>query len=91
MTEIEKVIELFKSNEERKSASAYVRAKHIAVKCMEKQIPKKWEYICINDCDVYACPCCNECWFTEYGSPSDNKYNYCPNCGQLLECENKGE
>ena len=59
----------------------------IACKCIEKQIPKKWQYEMVNDDDTYVCPCCKEYWYMEYGNPTTNEYNYCPNCGQALKWE----
>lgn len=57
------------------------------IEALEKQIPKKWEYEEINDCDIYACPCCNEYWYLEGMNPTQSEYNYCPNCGQALKWE----
>lgn len=56
-----------------------------AVKSLEKQIPKKWQYEMVNDYDTYVCPCCKEYWYMYYGTPATNEYNYCPNCGQRLD------
>ena len=50
----------------------------VAIKALEKQIPKKMEFIPKKfPCD-YKCP--NGCkQYDEY------KINYCPNCGQKLD------
>lgn len=58
-----------------------------AVKSLEKQIPKKWDYEQSDETDIYICPCCKERFFLEWGTPKDNEYNYCPCCGQRLEWE----
>lgn len=59
---------------------------HWAVKnAIEKQIAKKW--IRTEEFDgecTWGCPNCKEVFFLIYGDVSDNKYNYCPNCGQKL-------
>ncbi len=36
-----------------------------------------------NDFDdtYYECTNCKEDWFLPDGTPKDNNYNYCPNCG----------
>jgi len=44
----------------------------MAMKALEKQIPKKW----FHDCGMYYCPVCNEFMF---------EGNYCPNCGQKID------
>ena len=62
------------------------KAKHMSIKALEKQIPKKWESDDLGDGEyIYKCPCCNEYWALMEGTPKDNEYNYCPKCGQKLE------
>ena len=52
-----------------------VQAKHIAIKALEKQIPKKPK---IDDRYVmYICPCCND--FIKV------RHNCCQNCGQAID------
>ena len=35
--------------------------------------------------NTYECSCCGR-WFTlDYGTPEENGYNYCPNCGARME------
>ncbi len=90
MTEQE-AIEYFKTGiEERKKnnmALFTISALELAISALEKQIPKKWEYAEVNDCDIYVCPCCKEYWYLEGMNPTQSEYNYCPNCGQALEWE----
>lgn len=62
-------------------------AMRIACKCIEKQIPKKWQYEQSDECDVFICPVCKERFVLEWGTPKDNDYNYCPSCGQALKWE----
>lgn len=35
-------------------------------------------------CDIYMCSSCKEEYCLETGSPQDNFYNYCPNCGARM-------
>ena len=63
----------------------------MAIKALEKQIPKKWGSDDLGDGEyVYKCPCCNEYWALMEGTPKDNEYNYCPKCGQKLEWSDTG-
>lgn len=40
------------------------------------------------DGDVYYdCSECGESWTTIEGTPWDNEWNYCPNCGARMESE----
>ena len=34
--------------------------------------------------DVWECSICGEPYYLETGTPEDNQYNYCPNCGARL-------
>lgn len=39
--------------------------------------------------NTYECSSCGR-WFTlDYGTPKENNYNYCPNCGARMEEENE--
>ena len=62
----------------------YETAKNMAIKALEKQMPKKivvqhvpktsWT----REVTKYECPCCNR--FLDFSG-----LNYCPNCGQKLD------
>lgn len=65
------------------------KANEMAIKALEKQIPKKPTY----EGDGYApagtfvwdewlCPCCETRYEVDY-----DDYDYCPNCGQKLDWE----
>lgn len=67
--------------------------KDIAIKALEKQIPKKPTY----DGDGYApdgtfvwdewlCPCCRSRYEIDY-----DEYDFCPNCGQAIDWSEKNE
>ena len=57
----------------------------LACKCMEKQIPKNWIAEYMGDGDfAWKCPSCNDVFILIDGTPQDNNYNYCPNCGQAM-------
>lgn len=68
----------------------YDKAFRMAIEALEKQIPKNWiaEDIGEGDC-AWTCPSCNSVFVLMYGTPQDNEYNYCPNCGQAM-AERKG-
>lgn len=38
-----------------------------------------------DDYIIYECNNCNEEWTFEEGTPKDNSYNYCPNCGAKIK------
>ena len=60
-------------------------AKEIAIHVLEKQIPKNWIAEYIGDGDfAFKCPRCREIFILIDGTPQDNNYNYCPNCGQAM-------
>ena len=57
-----------------------------AIKALEQE-PKIGHWITENmsDGDVgYRCSECNELFWLECGTPKDNKYNFCPKCGERL-------
>ena len=57
-----------------------------------KQEPKTGHWIEKDgfDGDVYYdCSECGESWTTIEGTPWDNEWNYCPNCGARMESEDK--
>ena len=78
MTEQE-AIKLFKDRLEltdyRKQAPEYYEAMELAVKALEKQIPKTI-YNFVDD-DTFETSCCGI-------DITDEDYRYCPECGQLL-------
>ena len=42
--------------------------------------------------NVYMCSVCKEPYILESGTPKENKYNFCPNCGaHLMERSGSGE
>lgn len=57
----------------------------LAIKALEKQVPMKWVVEEYWDDVIYQCPACKEYWALMEGTPKDNEYNYCPNCGQKLD------
>lgn len=72
-----------------KAAKRVVKARNMAIKALEKQIPKKPTY----EGDGYApdgtlvydtwiCPCCDKRYEVDY-----DDYDYCPNCGQKLDLD----
>ena len=48
-----------------------------------EQKPGRW--IETDDCDVWRCSECDEYFCLYEGTPQDNKYYYCPNCGAKME------
>lgn len=68
------------------SAKRVVKARNIAIKALEKQIPKKPDYEADGYSDgqlvydTWICPCCEKHYEVDY----DN-YDYCPDCGQKLD------
>ena len=59
-----------------KAAKRVVEARNMAIKALEKQIPKKPDFTA--DKEFALCPCCN-------GKGLLNKQKYCDNCGQKLD------
>lgn len=41
--------------------------------------------------NVYTCSACGSEFVLEAGTPKDNEYNYCPNCGADMREEEKDE
>mgnify|MGYP003320736190 CR=1 FL=1 len=63
-------------------------AQAAAIEALEKQIPQKWIAEDMGDGEtIWKCPCCNEYWALMEGTPKDNEYTHCPQCGQALEME----
>ena len=41
--------------------------------------------------NIWECSACREEFCVEDGTPEDNEYNYCPNCGALMDKDGDGE
>lgn len=39
------------------------------------------------DCDTWECSECKNLFTTLEGTPKDNLFNFCPNCGAKMDCE----
>ena len=82
MTESE-AINFLKNNEERKSASRYIRVKQLSISTLEKQIPKKPVEMKSTDKllqGYFACPICG-------GWVGMDEYlnKFCAGCGQAID------
>lgn len=64
-----------------KAAKRVVEARNMAIKALEKQIPKKPDFT--EDKTFALCPCCN-------GKGLSDKQKYCDNCGQKLDWSDEG-
>lgn len=42
----------------------------------------------IDNYDTWRCSECDECFCLDEGTPQDNTYYYCPNCGAKMKMEN---
>lgn len=58
-----------------------VQAKHIAIKALEKQIPKKPYFGTVYNYTTYYCDGCKKF----VGFYDTRTYEYCHNCGQKLD------
>ena len=66
-----------------KAAKRVVEARNVAIKALEKQIPKK---VVKDGKWSYKCPCCGECAETDCGDAFyDYRLDYCNGCGQKLD------
>ena len=47
---------------------------------------RRGHWICIGDIDEYIFECseCHEIYYLNDGTPKEQQYNYCPNCGAKL-------
>ncbi len=48
-----------------------------------KQKTGRWIYM--KDCEDWFCSNCKDIFILLEGTPKDNNYNYCPNCGAKME------
>ena len=49
---------------------------------------KKGRWIFMKDCEDWFCSNCKDIFMLLEGTPKDNDYNYCPNCGAKMRMEN---
>lgn len=49
---------------------------------------KTGRWIETDDYDAWRCSECDEYFCLDEGTPQDNKYYYCPNCGAKMRTEN---
>ena len=42
------------------------------------------------DANTYECSECHEPYMLVEGTPEDNKYNFCPNCGAMMNGGERG-
>ena len=64
------------------------KAQNMAIEALEEVIERKhgeWS-LNIDDWfgDCYKCSACGEEFVLNEGTPKDNGYNYCPNCGSEM-------
>lgn len=58
---------------------------------VEPAVRGEWQDgIDFDEQNVYMCSVCKEPYILECGTPKDNKYNYCPNCGAKMDGEKEG-
>ena len=50
---------------------------------------RRGHWICVGDIDEYIFECseCHEIYYLNDGTPKEQQYNYCPNCGAKMEGE----
>lgn len=48
---------------------------------------KTGRWIYMSDCEDWFCSNCKDIFMLLEGTPKDNDYNYCPNCGVEMESE----
>ena len=76
-------MQIIDKNSKHKFTEDDYKANEMAIKALEKQIPKK---VVKNGKRSYKCPCCGESAKTETGdSFIDYRLDYCDGCGQKLD------
>lgn len=83
----ERAVELLKANEERISATDYLRCKDASIEALEKQIPKPPTDICTPVVTWGLCPECKGELKKLGGKPNRllEGTAYCPDCGQRID------
>lgn len=67
--------------------SEYVSKDEIdAIPVADVEPVRRGKWICIGDIDEYIFECseCHEIYCLNGGTPKEQQYNYCPNCGAKL-------
>ena len=68
-----------------KYSDRYKEMCRMSIQALEKQMPKNWIAVYMGDGDfAWKCPSCKDMFVLIDGTPQDNNYNYCPNCGQAM-------
>lgn len=79
----EQALEILKANEEKTTATNYLRCKNVAIEALEKQIPKK--PVVVDEDYIFE----KDEWEKDYECPNcGNPYiddSYCSCCGQKLD------
>lgn len=71
-----------------RTPNKYIQAVRMGREALVNQKTGCWEEEEMYDGDVaYRCSECGEVFCLMSGTPIDNLYNYCPNCGARLESE----
>ena len=72
---------------------AYDRVNDIPAADVEPVVRGEWkDGIDFDEQNVYMCSVCKEPYILESGTPKENKYNFCPNCGaHMMERSGSGE
>jgi len=64
-----------------------IEALEIAIKALEPKMGQWIEEEVFDGELGYRCSKCDELFWLESGTPKDNEYNFCPNCGAKMEVE----
>ena len=66
-------------------ASRLIQARDMAIEALSEPKQGEWIEEDMFDGDVaYRCSCCDELFCIIEGTPKDNEYNFCPNCGARM-------